>query len=143
MLVAGRYTLLEQDSLDDLLPAALGRGVSIIAAGVLNSGLLVEPGPDSTYNYVPAPAVLIERARRLRDECARFDVPLRAAALQFPLFHPAVACVIVGARTPVEIEDTRRMLDLPIPNELWKHLKDQMLIRLEAPTPRWPAAPHV
>ena len=135
MLVAGRYTLLEQESLDDLMPAALERHVSIIAAGVYNSGLLVDPGPASTYNYEPAPPALIERAQLLQEACALFGVPLRAAAIRFPLFHPAVACVIVGARSPREVEDNAAMLALPIPPELWAHLKQRELVRADAPTP--------
>jgi D-threo-aldose 1-dehydrogenase len=135
MLVAGRYTLLEQDSLDDLVPAATERHVSIIAGGVFNSGLLIDPRPDSTYNYEPAPPEIVERATRLRDACAAFDVPLRAAAIQFPLFQPAVAAIIVGARTPAEVEDCVEMLGLPIPPDLWSSLKEKGLIRDDAPTP--------
>jgi D-threo-aldose 1-dehydrogenase len=135
MLVAGRYTLLEQDSLDDLLPAARERHVSLVAGGVYNSGLLVTPGPNSTYNYEPAPPDLIARALELERTCAAFDVPLRAAALQFALSHPVIATVIVGARTPEEVDDNARMLDLAIPAELWVRLKERELIRDDAPTP--------
>jgi D-threo-aldose 1-dehydrogenase len=135
MLVAGRYTLLEQDSVDGLLAVALRRGVSIIAGGVLNSGLLVDPGPGSTYNYFPAPPDVIERAQRLRAVCDEAGVPLRAAALQFPLAHPAVACIAVGACTPGEVDDTCRMLQLEIPPALWDALKDRGLMRGDAPTP--------
>jgi len=135
MLAAGRYTLLEQDSLDDLLPAATERHVSIIAGGVFNSGLLIDPGPESTYNYERAPAEIVERAARLRDACATFGVPLRAAAVQFPLFHPAIATIILGARTPEEAEDCVEMLRFPIPRDLWSSLKEKGLIRADAPTP--------
>jgi D-threo-aldose 1-dehydrogenase len=135
-LVAGRYTLLEQDSLDDLMPACTERGISIIAAGVYNSGLLANPVPGTTYNYAPAPPELVERARRLQSACKEFDVPLRAAALQFPLAHPAVACVIVGARSPAEVEENVRLLDNEIPPELWTALKDHGLLRVDAPVGR-------
>ena len=135
MLLAGRYTLLEQDALDDVLPAAIDRNVSILAAAVYNSGLLIDPGPDSYYNYERAPEVLIERARELRDACLAFDVPLRLAAIQFPLHHSAVACVVVGARSPEEVEENVRMLETPIPPELWVHLKERGLVRADAPTP--------
>jgi D-threo-aldose 1-dehydrogenase len=135
LLVAGRYTLFEQDCLDGLLAVALDRDVSIIAGGVLNSGLLVSPGPASTYNYAPAPADVVDRARKLRAVCDEFEVPLRAAAFQFPLAHPAVACIVVGARTPEEVADTCRMLRHEIPAGLWKSLKERGLLREDAPTP--------
>lgn len=135
VLCAGRYTLLEQDSLDDLLPIATDRHVSVIAAGVFNSGLLINPGPDSTYNYEPAPPTIVERALALRAVCDSFEVPLRAAALQFPLAHPAVATVITGSRTPDEVHDTISMARLPIPDGLWQTLKDRDLLRSDAPVP--------
>jgi D-threo-aldose 1-dehydrogenase len=135
ILVAGRYTLLEQNSLDDLLPRAVAGGISIIAGGVYNSGLLVQPGPGASYDYAPAPAGLVERAQRLEAACAEFGVPLRAAAIQFPLAHPAVACVVVGARTPGEMEENVRLLDVEIPAELWTSLKERGLVREDAPTP--------
>lgn len=138
MLVAGRYTLLEQDSLDTLMPALVDRGMSLIAGGVYNSGLLVNPEPGATYNYAPAPDYLVAKARQLQQVCAQFDVPLRAAAIQFPLAHPAVATVIVGARTPDEVDDNLSMIQLPIPDELWTRLKELDLIRADAPVPSTP-----
>ncbi|TDE09906.1 aldo/keto reductase [Jiangella asiatica] len=134
MLLAGRYTLLEQDSLP-LLEVALRRRISIVAAGVFNGGLLVAPGPDSTYDYAPAPAAVVARARRLDAVCARFGVPLRAAAIRFPYAHPAVACVVVGARSPAEVDDNLRLLRTPIPAELWSTLKDEGLLHPDAPVP--------
>jgi D-threo-aldose 1-dehydrogenase len=134
-LLAGRYTLLEQHAMDELLPIAVGRRISIIAGGVYNSGLLVDPRRGAFYDYAPAPEELIERARELKAVCAEFDVPLRAAAIQFPLAHPAVACVVVGARTPDEIEENVRLLDVEIPGELWTALKERELMRVDAPTP--------
>lgn len=134
-LVAGRYTLLEQGALDELLPTAAARGASIIAGGVLNSGLLVDPHPGAYYNYAVAPEDVLERARRLQEVCAEYEVPLRAAALQFPLAHPQVACVVVGARSPAEVRDTVEMLERPIPRELWARLVDEGLVRADAPTP--------
>lgn len=133
MLLAGRYTLLEQDALP-LLETAVQRRISIIAGGVFNSGLLVDPAPDSTYDYEPAPGPIVERARQLRDVCVSFDVPLRAAAIQFPLAHPAVASVIVGARSPREVDDCLRMMAVEIPSELWTTLKARGLLRDDAPT---------
>lgn len=134
-LLAGRYTLLEQDSLDDLLPICVERSMSIIAGGVYNSGLLVDPKPGAHYNYVPAEEPVLERARALKAVCDEHDVPLRAAALQFPLAHPAVASIVVGARTPEEVDDNLAMLSLDVPDELWTALKERELLRPEAPTP--------
>lgn len=135
LLLAGRYTLFEQDSLDDLMPVASERGISIIAGGVYNSGLLVNPARGATYNYAPAGADVLERAQRLGAACREFDVPLRSAALQFPLAHPAVACVLAGASNPSEVDDNVEMLRTPIPAELWQSLQDQGLIRADAPVP--------
>jgi D-threo-aldose 1-dehydrogenase len=135
MLCAGRYTLLEQDALEDLLAVAVARNVSVVAGGVFNSGLLVDPRPGATYNYLPAEPELIERGQALEAVCAAFEVPLRAAAIQFPLAHPRVAAVIVGARTPAQIEDTLAMIRFPIVTELWHELKRRGLVREDAPTP--------
>lgn len=134
-LLAGRYTLLEQDSLDSLLPIAEKQNVSIIAGGVYNSGLLVDPGPDATYDYEPATEDVVEKALTLQKVCNEFDVPLRAASLQFPLAHPAVRSIVVGARTPEEVTDNLTMIQLDIPNDLWDRLKERKLLRPDAPTP--------
>ena len=135
MLCAGRYSLLEQDSLDDLLPIALDRSVSVILGGAFNSGLLIAPGPGSTYNYAPAPPELIDRAQQLEATCREFAVPLRAAALQFALAHPAVSTVVVGARTAAEVNDTLSLCATPVPTDLWEALRRRGLLREDAPTP--------
>ncbi|MDX2167615.1 MAG: aldo/keto reductase [Deltaproteobacteria bacterium] len=132
VLLAGRYSLLDQSALVDLLPAAQRRGVAVIAAGVFNSGLLANPTSGATYDYAPADAERVARAQRLQAICARFDVPLRAAALQFPSFHPAVASVLVGARTAAEIADNARLFALDIPAALWRALRDEGLLAGEA-----------
>jgi D-threo-aldose 1-dehydrogenase len=119
VLVAGRYTLLDRSAERDLLPAALGRGVSVIAGGVFNSGVLADPAAGATYDYQPASDDLIGRARRLARECARFGVPLRAAAARFPHTHPAVASVLIGARSAAEVNDALRLRDVDIPPALW------------------------
>jgi D-threo-aldose 1-dehydrogenase len=119
VLVAGRYTLLDSSAAGALLPAALDRGVSVIAGGVFNSGLLAAPAPGATYDYQPAPGSLISRARLLEQVCARFGVPLRAAAARFPLTHPAIASVLIGARSAAEITDAARLRGLDIPAALW------------------------
>jgi D-threo-aldose 1-dehydrogenase len=119
VLVAGRYTLLDRSAAAELLPAALRRGVSVIAGGVFNSGVLAAPVAGATYNYQAAPAALLERAGRLQETCARFGVPLRAAAARFPLTHPAVASVLIGARNAAEVTDALRLRALDIPAALW------------------------
>ncbi|WP_108662853.1 aldo/keto reductase [Acuticoccus kandeliae] len=131
-LLAGRYTLLEQDSLDALLPTCAARGTSIICGGPYNSGLLA--GGD-TWNYARAPDALLARRDRLDAICRDHGVPLRAAALQFPLAHPSVACVIPGARTPEEARDNLAQLHTEVPPELWHALRKEGLIREDAPLP--------
>jgi D-threo-aldose 1-dehydrogenase len=122
VLVAGRYTLLDRSAADALLPAALDRGVSVIAGGVFNSGLLAAPAPGATYDYQAAPGSLIERARQFESVCARFGVPLRAAAARFPLTHPAVASVLIGARTAAELTDALGLRQRDLPAALWDAL---------------------
>lgn len=131
-LLAGRYTLLEQAPLDDLLPLCLERGTSIICGGPYNSGLLA--GGD-TWNYATAPPEQLARRDELARVCGRHGVPLPAAALQFPLAHPAVSCVIPGARTAAEAKGNSAYLDLKIPPDLWRELKDSGLVRADAPVP--------
>jgi D-threo-aldose 1-dehydrogenase len=128
VLLAGRYTLLDQSGLDELLPLCVERGVSVIAGGVFNSGLLADPRPGATFDYAPVKPEVLERALELRAVCERHGVPLRAAALQFPLRHPAVACVLVGARSPEEVEDAVTMAAVPVPDALWRDLRAEGLI---------------
>jgi D-threo-aldose 1-dehydrogenase len=122
VLVAGRYTLLDKSAARELLPAALRRGVSVIAGGVFNSGVLAAPEAGATYDYQAAPDDLIVRARRLAQTCAGFGVPLRAAAARFPLTHPAVASVLIGARSAAEVTDALQLRALDIPAALWDAL---------------------
>jgi D-threo-aldose 1-dehydrogenase len=135
VLLAGRYTLLEQDALDDLLPACAERDVRVIAAGVFNSGLLARdrPAADATYNYAPAPRKLVARAHKLADVCERHAVSLPAAALAFPGRHPAVATVLVGARDPAEVARNAKLLAGGVPEALWDELKAEGLLRPDAP----------
>ena len=106
IMLAGRYTLLEQGALDDLLPLCEDRGIGVVAAGVFNSGLLAraEPSPGARYDYADAPDALVARARRIAEVCAEQGVSLPAAALAFPLAHPAVVSVCVGASSPRQVE---------------------------------------
>lgn len=134
-LLAGRYTLLDQVALKELLPTCLQRGIAIIAAGVFNSGILGDPKPGAHYNYQEAPSELLRRAQTLRDVCARHGVPLRAAAIQFPLGHPAVQAVVVGCRSLDQLQDSIRMFETDIPPDLWAELKAERLLPGEVPTP--------
>jgi len=132
VLLAGRYTLLDQGGLA-LLDRCAQTGVGIIAGGVFNSGLLADPAPGAHFDYAPAPKELIERARRIGAVCARHDVPLRAAALQFPLLHPAVCTVLTGARSPDEVAENARAFAMPTAADLWLDLRAAGLLRADAP----------
>jgi D-threo-aldose 1-dehydrogenase len=131
VLLAGRYSLLDQSGLE-LLESCARAGVAVIAAGVFNSGLLADPVAGATFDYAPAAPALVQRAQRLAAVCARHGVPLRAAALQFPTLHPAVASVLTGARSPAEIAANVRDFALPIPPDLWNDLQQQGLLRPDA-----------
>lgn len=133
-LLAGRYTLLEQTAFQTFLPLCDERGIAVVAGGVFNSGLLADTGPEARYNYDPAPADLVARANQLAAVCARHGVPLKAAALQFPLAHPCVAAVLTGARSRAEVVENVSMFDLPIPDDLWRELKSEGLVIEGAPT---------
>jgi D-threo-aldose 1-dehydrogenase len=122
VLVAGRYTLLDQSAADALLPAAADRGIAVLAGGVFNSGVLAAPAAGATYDYRPADTSLLRRAAALGIVCERFGVPLRAAAARFPLRHPAVASVLIGARSASEITDAIDLRRLQIPVALWEAL---------------------
>ena len=134
-LLAGRYTLLDQTGLPELLPLCLERNIAIIAGGVYNSGLLADPRRGAPFDYQPAPAHLVDRTLRLHEVCARHGVPLKAAAIQFPLGHPAVACVVIGARTPLELVENIAMFRHPIPRDLWHELRAERLLAEDVPTP--------
>ena len=131
-LLAGRYTLLEQAPLDDLMPKCLAAGTSIVVGGPLNSGILA--GRD-TWNYRTAPPEIVERVDAIRAVCDRHRVPLPAAALQFPLAHPAVAAIIPGPRNAEEFHANLKLLQHPIPPALWQELKQTKLLHPAAPTP--------
>lgn len=135
-LLAGRYTLLEQESLRELLPLCLEKDVRIIIGGPYNSGILATGAIDGAmYNYAPANDQLLGRVRQIEAVCARHEVPLKAAALQFPFGHEAVATTIPGARSAEEIQDNVRLIEHPISDDFWAELKAEGLIASEAPTP--------
>jgi D-threo-aldose 1-dehydrogenase len=132
-LLAGRYTLLEQAPLHGLLPMCERRGVGIVVGGPYNSGVLARA--DGAFNYAAAPVEVLARVERLRAICARFDVALAAAALQFVAAHPAIVSVIPGGQTPQEVVSNTAMMDAAIPSELWDALRGEGLIDEAAPTP--------
>jgi D-threo-aldose 1-dehydrogenase len=118
-LVAGRYTLLDRSAADELLPLCEERGIAVIAGGVFNSGVLAD---GETYDYAPAPPAVLERVAELRAVCARYGVPLAAAAVQFPSRHPAVASVLAGCRSPAQVEEDVRLFELELPDDCWHEL---------------------
>jgi D-threo-aldose 1-dehydrogenase len=136
-LLAGRYTLLDQVALADLLPLALEQGIAIYAGGPFNSGILADPYAERPhFNYSPATADWIARARRLDAVCRRHGVPLKAAAIQFPLGHPAVVAVLSGARSVAELEENVAMFRTAIPPALWDDLRAEGLLGEDVPVPQ-------
>jgi D-threo-aldose 1-dehydrogenase len=137
ILLAGRYTLLEQTALDTLLPRCAETGTSVVIGGPYNSGILATGAETSgvKYNYAPAPEPVRKRVRRLEQVCAAHGVPLGAAALQFVLAHPAVASVIPGLASAREVHETVARAQAPIPTALWDELKAEGLLDPRSPTP--------
>jgi D-threo-aldose 1-dehydrogenase len=137
LMLAGRYTLLEQGALDELLPICEQRGTRIVAAGVFNSGLLARctPADGARYNYADAPQELVARARGIAAICQRHGTSLPATALAFPLAHPAVVSVCVGARSPEQIDRNIRLHRSDVPAAVWSDLRKEGLLRPDAPVP--------
>ncbi len=135
-MLAGRYTLLEHAALDDLLPLCVQKGIGILIAGPYNSGILASGAvPGAKYNYRDAPPEIMQRVARIEAVCRRHAVPLAAAALQFPLGHPAVAAMVPGAVTPAEVERNVALMTQPIPAALWAELRQEKLLPADAPAP--------
>jgi D-threo-aldose 1-dehydrogenase len=135
-MLAGRYTLLEQSPLDELFPLCLEKGISIVAAGPFNSGILASGAkPGAKYFYADAPATVMEKTCAIDAVCRRYGVPLAAAALQFALGHPAVASVATGMVTPDEVAANVAHMERFIPADLWEELKSEGLLRQDAPCP--------
>ncbi len=133
-LLAGRYTLLEQEPLDSLLPACTRQGVSVVVGGPFNSGVLAGgPAAGRTYDYRAAPAWVLDRVAGLEETCRRFGVSLAQAALQFPLAHPAVVSVIPGSYTAEEVERNAEAIIRPVPPAFWAALRQAGLLRADAP----------
>jgi D-threo-aldose 1-dehydrogenase len=134
-LVAGRYTLLDQGALAELMPLCVERGISVVVGGVMNSGVLADPRPGSAFDYRPAAAPIVERAARIGAVCARHGVPLRAAAVQFPFGHPAVRCVLAGVRRVDHLDEYPALMRHPIPGDVWAELRAEGLLHPDAPAP--------
>lgn len=135
-LLAGRYTLLEQESISSFLPLCEQRGIGIVLGGPFNSGILARgPKKGATYNYSSAPKAVLERVAAIDAICRRHKVKLPVAALHFPFFHKQVVSVIPGAAAPTEVRANAGFLKARVPRALWKELKSSRLIRPEAPTP--------
>ncbi len=135
VLVAGRYSLLDQSALAELLPACHERDVGVVVGGAFNSGLLADPGADSHFDYGDAPPQLVDRALAMRDVCAAHDVRLAAAALQFPLGHPAVVSVLVGARSAREIDENASAFSAKVSADVWEDLQASGLLDAGVPVP--------
>jgi D-threo-aldose 1-dehydrogenase len=137
VMLAGRYTLLEQGALDDVLQAAAEHHKSVVAVGVFNSGLLAtpRPAPDAKFNYQDAPRELVDRANRIADICEEHGTTLPAAAVAFPLGHPCVRNVTLGMRTRAQVERDVELLSTQVPTAVWSDLVAAGLLRPDAPLP--------
>jgi D-threo-aldose 1-dehydrogenase len=136
-LLAGRYSLLDQSALDELLPLCLEKNIGILAGGTYNSGILAKGAkPGATYNYGEAPAEIMQKAAAIEAVAARHEVDVKAAASQFVFAHPAITCIIPGTRQPSRVEENFNLLTQEIPPEFWTDLKNENLIHQAAPLPR-------
>lgn len=135
VLLAGRYTLLDQEALTGLLPACEARGVGVVLGGVYNSGLLADPRPGARYDYRTAEPHRVAAALAIAEVCDRHGVPLKAAALRFAWGHPAVSALVVGARTAEEVRENLAMAQTAVPADLWADLRAAGLLPREVPTP--------
>lgn len=135
-LLAGRYTLLEQEALTSFLPLCVERGIGVVLGGPYNSGILASgPRPGAFYNYEPAPAHILDRVARIEQICASHKVRLAEAALRFPLGHPNVVSVIPGGQAAHEVTRNAEIMGAQIPQALWEELKAERLLREDAPVP--------
>lgn len=124
VLIAGRFSLLDHEALTTLLPLCAATGTAVVVGGVFNTGLLADPSPGAMFNYRPVPTETLERARRCRALCEAYEVPLPAAAIQFPLLHPAVNSVVLGCRSAAEVTANAAAARFPVPDELWQRLAE-------------------
>lgn len=135
LMVAGRYTILDQAALAELLPRCVADGIAVVIAGVMNSGLLADPRPGATFDYAPADQSWVDKAQRLREVCAAHGVSLRAAAVQFAMAHPAVVSLMAGVRSIAHLDEYPELMTVPIPASLWSDLRAQGLLDPSAPVP--------
>jgi len=135
VMLSGRYTLLDQSALGDLLPACAERGVSVLAASIFNSGVLATPRPPATarFDYEPATPDVLRRAHRIADVCEAHGVTLPQAAMAFPLRHPVVAGIVVGTRSAEEVRRNAEAFAAPVPAQVWADLRDEGLLDERAP----------
>lgn len=132
-LLAGRYTLLEQDALTSFLPLCEARNIGIITGGPYNSGILASGAvPGAFYNYDPAPEAIMAKVKKIEKVCSEFEVPLKTAALKFPLLHPTHLSVIPGGQSVLEMQSNLESINFEIPVELWKALKEANLLHKDA-----------
>jgi D-threo-aldose 1-dehydrogenase len=135
-LLAGRYTLLDQIALKELLPLCQQKNISIIIGGAYNSGILATGAVEGAhYNYAPAPPEIMEKTRKIESVCNRFNVSMKAAALQFPFGHPTVVSNIPGVKTKERFEENLSLFSVPIAADFWAALKEEKLLVPEAPVP--------
>jgi D-threo-aldose 1-dehydrogenase len=136
-LLAGRYTLLEQEALESFLPYCVEKKIGVVIGGPFNSGILATgPKPGAFYDYAPASKEILERVAKIQAICKKHDVKLAEAAIRFPLSHPAIVSVIPGGQKPSEVVRNAQMIGAKIPPALWRELKAAGLMRADAPTPR-------
>ncbi len=142
MMVAGRWTLLDESANDDLLPAAAERGVGVVAAAVFNSGILAtdDPGAGALYDYGPAEDAVVRRARAIAIVARRHGMTVPELAAQYPLRHPAVAAVMLGGADAAQVRRNSRLLDRTAPAEVWEELRDEGLISAHLPSARQASA---
>ncbi|HET8844834.1 MAG TPA: aldo/keto reductase [Ktedonobacteraceae bacterium] len=137
LLLAGQYTLLDQDALPEFLPLCQAKGISVLLAGVFNGGILAQGAvPGAYYKYAPASPALLARVRQMEEICARYQVPLSAAAIQFSLAHPAVTSVLLGAETPAEVTANQTALLTALPPALWEEFRQARVLPETVPIPR-------
>lgn len=135
-LLAGRYTLIDHTGLRELLPICVRKGISVIIGGPYNSGILATGArSDATYDYVEAQPAVLERVSAIEAVCARYNVPLKAAALQFPMAHPAVTAIIPGARSAAEVVENFHLMSTATPDDFWEELRHLNLLPPDAPVP--------
>ncbi len=136
IMLAGRYTLLEQGALAELLPYCQVKNISIVLAGPLNSGILATGAvPGASYDYKPAPEAIVAKVQKLAAVCARHNVELTTAALHFPLAHPSIASIVAGGIHPREVQENAARMAVKIPAALWQDLRDEGLLAPDAPIP--------